>query len=234
MRAPIRVFVVDDHELIRRGLRDLIGGVPDLIFAGESSSAAEARARLVDAAPDVAVVDLRLPDGDGVMLCRDIRSTSPQTRCLIFTSFADDDARLEAVLAGAVGYVLKGVAGDVLLEAIRTAARGKSLFEGEGVAALLDRLRGAGREPDPRVTLTAQEERVLAEIARGLTNRDIGHALNLTEKTVKNYVSRILSKLGIESRTQAAILALGPREARTGSDGKGGSPDSGPRPPQND
>ncbi|WP_353810215.1 response regulator [Agromyces sp. SYSU T00194] len=203
------VFLVDDHEIVRRGLAELLGREHDLDVVGEAPDAARALARIPAVAPEVAVLDLRLPDVDGVTLCREIRSLVPEVRCLILTAFDDDEAATAAVLAGASGYVLKSVTGNRLVEAIRTAAAGRSLL----APALADRLRpppepGDDRE-DPRFgSLNLRERQVLTLIAEGLTNRQIGERLSLAEKTVKNYVSGLLRKLGVERRTQAAVFQL--------------------------
>lgn len=204
----VRVFLLDDHEIVRRGVAELITAEPDLEVIGEASTAAEAVARVPALRPDVAVLDVRLPDGDGVSVCRDLRSRMPDLQCLMLTSFADDEALFDAIMAGAAGYVLKQIRGTDLIGAIRTVAAGQSLLDPKATAKVLDRLRaGARQEDDPLADLTDQERRVLELIGEGLTNRQIGERMHLAEKTVKNYVSHLLSKLGLERRTQAAVLA---------------------------
>lgn len=203
--APVRVFVLDDHEVVRRGVTDLITAQPDIIVVGEAGTAAEARARIPATRPDVAILDARLPDGSGIDVCRDIRSALPETRCLILTSYDDNDAIFAAVMAGASGYLLKEVRGSAIVEAIRQVAAGNSLLDPSVTERLLTRLReGDPRDPELE-SLTAREHEVLNLIADGMTNRQIGERLFLAEKTVKNYVSGILAKLGMRSRTQAAL-----------------------------
>jgi two-component system, NarL family, response regulator DevR len=202
----IRIFLVDDHEVVRRGVRELLEAEADLEVVGEASGAAEALARLPASRPDVALLDLRLPDGDGVTLCRDVRDLMPEVACLILTSFADDEALLNAVLAGASGYVLKDVRGTDLLAAVRTVANGGSLLDPHATSLVLARLR-APVEPDPLAGLSDQERRILALIGEGLSNREIAERMFLAEKTVKNYVTNLLAKLGMQRRTQAAVLA---------------------------
>ncbi|GAA4427597.1 response regulator [Actinokineospora soli] len=202
-----RIFLVDDHEIVRRGIADLFEDVPDFEVVGQAGSVAEALARVPTSRPDVAVLDVRLPDGSGVELCRELRSTLPDLRCLMLTSFADDEALLNAIMAGASGYVLKQVLGTDLVTAVRTVAAGASLLDSRTTTALLDRIRRDRADPDPVTMLTDQEHKVFTLIGEGLTNRQIGERLFLAEKTVKNYVSKVLSKLQIERRTQAAILA---------------------------
>lgn len=203
----VRVFLVDDHEVVRRGVADLLEAEPDLEVVGEAGSAAEALARIPALRPDVAVLDVRLPDGDGVSVCRELRS-STDVACLMLTSFDDDEALFDAILAGAAGYVLKQVRGSDLLSAIRTVAAGGSTLDPRAARLVMERMRAQDHtEADPLADLTAQERRVLALIGQGLTNRQIGAELYLAEKTVKNYVSSILAKLGLERRVQAAVLA---------------------------
>ncbi|PKW25511.1 response regulator [Phycicoccus duodecadis] len=205
--ATIRVFLVDDHEIVRRGLRELLETVPELEVVGEAGTAAEALARIPATRPDVAIFDARLPDGSGIDVCREIRSRFPSTKALILTSFDDERALSSAVLAGAAGYLLKDIKGNGLIEAIRAVAAGRQLLS----PADVERARRSwARETrtDPRLErLSPQERRVLDHIARGMTNREIGLALSLAEKTVKNYVTAVLGKLGMESRTQAAVFA---------------------------
>ncbi|MFE3292177.1 response regulator [Rhodococcus sp. NPDC059234] len=210
----IRIFLVDDHEIVRRGLVDLLGGVPGFTVVGEASSVAEALT-VVPAQPvDVAVLDVRLPDGNGVELCRELRSACPDLRCLMLTSYSDDEALVDAVMAGASGYLLKQILGTDLVAAIRTVAGGGSLIDGEATAAALDRIR-THRGPGGQVEdLTDQERVVLDLIGEGLTNREIGQRMHLAEKTVKNYVSRLFTKLGMQRRTQVAVLATELRAGR--------------------
>jgi two-component system response regulator DevR len=208
--AQITVFLLDDHEIVRRGVKELLEAEPDIVVVGEGSTAAEALARVPALRPQVAVLDVRLPDGDGVSVCRDLRSQLPELACLMLTSFADDDALYNAILAGAAGYVLKQIKGSDLVNAVRTIAGGGSLLDVKTTARIMQRLRddAADREKaDPFAALTNQERRILDLIGEGLTNRQIGERMFLAEKTVKNYVSSLLAKLGLERRTQAAILA---------------------------
>ncbi|WP_402468734.1 response regulator [Isoptericola aurantiacus] len=203
----VRVFLVDDHEVVRRGVADLLGAEPDLEVVGEAGSAAEALARIPALRPDVAVLDVRLPDGDGVTLCRELISSTGVT-CLMLTSFDDDEALFDAILAGAAGYVLKQVRGNDLVAAIRTVAAGGSTLDPRATRLVMERMRAQDHpEADPLAELTTQERKVLALIGQGLTNRQIGTELYLAEKTVKNYVSSVLAKLGLERRVQAAVLA---------------------------
>ena len=203
----VRVFLLDDHEVVRRGVGDLLEAEPDLTVVGEAATAAEALARVPAVRPDVAVLDVRLPDGDGVTVCRELRSRMPDLRCLMLTSFADDDALFEAIMAGASGYVLKQIRGTDLVGAVRTVANGQSLLDPRTTAQVLERLRSAAEKTGPVAALSEQERTVLALIGEGLTNREIGERMFLAEKTVKNYVSHLLAKLGMQRRTQAAILA---------------------------
>lgn len=202
--AAIRVFLLDDHEVVRRGLADLLELEADLEVVGEAGSAAEARVRIPATRPDVAVLDVRLPDGTGVEVCRDIREDNPDVKCLMLTSYSDDEALFDAIMAGASGYVLKDIRGNDLVEAIRQVASGKSLLDPSLTQRVLERLRNGDKE-DPRIAgLSDQEKRILELIGEGLTNRQIGAEMHLAEKTVKNYVSSLLAKLGMERRTQAA------------------------------
>ncbi|CAN5232932.1 hypothetical protein BH18ACT9_BH18ACT9_14650 [soil metagenome] len=209
MPAPemIRVFLLDDHEVVRRGLRDLLEGEGDIEIVGESGLAQEAIARIPALRPHVAVLDARLPDGSGIDVCRQVRSVDPDIRALILTSYDDDEALFAAILAGASGYVLKQIASSDLVDGVRRVAAGQSLIDRSLTEKVLDRLRNRPGEPEELSTLTDQERKILALIAEGLTNRQIGERMFLAEKTVKNYVSSILSKLGLERRTQAAVLA---------------------------
>ncbi len=208
----VRIVLVDDHEVVRRGVRDLLQAEADLDVVGEAGTAAEALARIPALRADVAVLDVRLPDGDGVTLCRELRSRMPELQCLMLTSYSDDDALFNAILAGAAGYVLKQIRGNDLVEAVRAVAAGRSLLDSAVTARVLDRLRHPPAE-DPRLaSLTDQERRILEHIAEGLTNRQIAEKMFLAEKTVKNYVSSLLAKLGMERRTQAAVYGARMRE----------------------
>jgi two-component system, NarL family, response regulator DevR len=203
----IRVYLLDDHEVVRRGLRDLLESDGDIEVVGESGLAQEATSRIPALRPDVAVLDGRLPDGSGIDVCRDIRSVDPSIKVLILTSYDDDEALFAAIMAGASGYVLKQIAGTDLVDGVRRVAAGQSLIDPSLTARVLERLRTGPEETSELASLTEQERRILALIAEGLTNRQIGEAIFLAEKTVKNYVSSILAKLGLERRTQAAVLA---------------------------
>ncbi|MDP3712314.1 MAG: response regulator transcription factor [Mycobacteriales bacterium] len=209
----IRVFLLDDHEMVRRGVTEMLEADGDVTVVGEASTAAEALARVPALKPDVAVLDVRLPDGDGVTVCRELRSKMPDLACLMLTSFADEEALLGAILAGASGYVLKQVRGSDLIGAVRTVAAGGSLLDPVTTTQVLERLRRP-TEQDPLAALTDQERRILDLIGAGLTNRQIGEDLHLAEKTVKNYVSSLLSKLGLQRRTQAAVVAEQERARR--------------------
>ena len=209
--AAIKIFLLDDHEVVRRGVRDLLEAEPDFVVVGEASTAAEALARVPAVRPDVAVLDVRLPDGNGVEVCRELKSTLPELACLMLTSFADDEALFDAIMAGAAGYVLKQIRGSDLVGAVRTVAHGGSLLDPKAAGALMARMR-APKAPDPLAGLSDQERRILELIGEGLTNREIGQRLFLAEKTVKNYVSNLLAKLGFHRRTQVAVLAT---EVRT-------------------
>jgi two-component system response regulator DevR len=209
----ISVFVVDDHELVRRGLIELLQSEPDISVVGEAGTVEQARSRIAAVRPDVAILDVHLPDGNGVDLCRDVRSDDPELKCLILTAYDDDDALIASVIAGASGYVLKNVRGSGLIDALREVAAGRYLLDAALVRRVGERLRDE-RAGDPRLTLLSVREReVLTLIADGLTNREIGERLSLAEKTIKNYVSGVLSKLGLQHRTQAAILHrdIGPK-----------------------
>jgi two-component system, NarL family, response regulator DevR len=212
---PVRVYLVDDHELVRRGLRDLLGTAPDLEIVGEAASVGEAKVGILATRPDVAVLDVRLPDGNGVELCRDVRAAEPSVHCLMLTSYADDDALLAAVLAGASGFVLKQILGHNLIEAVRTVGHGGSLLDDRSTTALLARLRdGKGGAADPLAELTHQEREVVNLIGDGMTNRQIAERMFLAEKTIKNYVSRILAKLDMQRRTQVAVMATKLRDGK--------------------
>ena len=204
--ATIRVFLLDDHELVRRGLTDLLDTESDLEVVGEASSVAEAMVRIPATKPDVAVLDVRLPDGSGVEVCRDIRSDMPDVKCLMLTSFSDDEALFDAIMAGASGYVLHEIRGHDLVDAIRQVASGRSLLDPSLVQKVLERLRRGNEDDERLASLSDQERRILELIGEGLTNRQIGEHMHLAEKTVKNYVSSLLAKLGMERRTQAAAF----------------------------
>jgi len=206
-QTPIRVFLLDDHEVVRRGLHDLLESEGDIEIIGESGSAREAIARIPALRPDVAVLDGRLPDGSGIDVCREIRSVDPSIKALILTSYDDDEALFAAILAGAAGYVLKQIGGNDLVDGVRRVAAGQSLLDPSLVARVLERVRNGPEAHEELAVLTEQERKILALIAEGLTNRQIGERMFLAEKTVKNYVSSVLSKLGLERRTQAAVLA---------------------------
>jgi two-component system, NarL family, response regulator DevR len=214
--SVIRVFILDDHELVRRGLQELLEGEGFLVV-GSSGSAVEAARRIPALHPDVCVLDARLPDGTGIEVCRDVRSVDPSLNCIILTSFDDEQALRGAVLAGASGYVLKEIGGTDLIGALRRAARGESLFEDGVAAGIVDSMVEA-EEVDPRTSsLTPQERRVLELVGGGLTNRQIAAEMFLAEKTVKNYVSSLLAKLGFERRTQAAVFIASPASVPAGS-----------------
>jgi two-component system, NarL family, response regulator DevR len=203
----VRVFLLDDHEVVRRGLRQLLEASDGLEVVGEAGTAQEAIARIPPTRPDVAVLDVRLPDGDGIEVCREVRSSHPEIQCVILTSFTDDQALLQAMLAGASGYVAKQLKGDDIVDAVRRVAGGQSLLDPAVTARARERLRAEPRQDERVARLSAQERTILELIADGLTNRQIATELNLAEKTVKNYVSNLLSKMGMERRTQAAVYA---------------------------
>ena len=206
-KTPIRVFLLDDHEVVRRGLHDLLESEGDIEVVGESGSVKEAIARIPALRPDVAVLDGRLPDGSGIDVCREVRSIDPNIKALILTSYDDDEALFAAILAGAAGYVLKQIGGSDLIDGVRRVAAGQSLLDPTLTARVLERVRKGPEAHEELARLTEQERKILALIAEGLTNRQIGERLFLAEKTIKNYVSSILAKLGLERRTQAAVLA---------------------------
>ena len=205
--TAIRVFLLDDHEIVRMGVRDLLEAEPGITVIGEAGTAASALARIPALKPDVAILDIRLPDGDGVSVCREIRSKMPQLACLMLTSFSDDEALFDAIMAGAAGYVLKQIRGTDLVGAVRTIASGQSLLDPEAASRVMRRMRDQATAADPLAGLTDQERRILALIGEGLTNRQIGDRLFLAEKTVKNYVSALFAKLGMQRRAQAAAYA---------------------------
>lgn len=202
--TSIRVFLLDDHEIVRRGLADLIGLQGDMEVVGEAGTAEEALRRIPAAQPDVAVLDVRLPDGSGVEVCREVRSSQPAVSCLMLTSYADDEALFNAIMAGASGYVLKEIHGNDLIEAIRQVAGGNSLLDPGMTSKVLERLRNGSKENSELSQLSEQERTILTLIGQGMTNRQIGESMHLAEKTIKNYVSGLLAKLGMERRTQAA------------------------------
>ncbi|MGV9416482.1 response regulator [Streptomyces sp. NPDC003674] len=208
--SPIPVFLLDDHEVVRRGVRDLLDDEPDIQVIGEAGTAEQALVRIPALRPRVAVLDVRLPDGDGVSVCRELRSRMPELACLMLTSFDDEEALLDSIMAGASGYVLKQIRGSDLVSAVRTVAAGQSLLDPSATARLMARLRGGPQqreELDELPGLTDREREILALIGEGLTNRQIGQRLYLAEKTVKNHISRLLAKLGVERRIQAAVIA---------------------------
>jgi DNA-binding NarL/FixJ family response regulator len=211
----ITVFLLDDHEVVRRGLEQLLTAEPDIEVVGEAGTAAHALARIPALRPDVAILDVRLPDGEGVTVCRDIRaSIEPPPACLMLTSYSDDEALFSAIMAGAAGYMLKQVSGNDLVGAVRTLAAGGSLLDAGVTSTVLNRLRnGSEEKQDPRyASLSPQERRILDLVAKGMTNRQIASQLYLAEKTVKNYVSSLLHKLGFERRTEAAVYATRRRD----------------------
>ncbi|MEV0184175.1 response regulator transcription factor [Streptomyces sp. NPDC050625] len=210
-RNPIRVFLLDDHEVVRRGLTDLLDGEPDISVVGDADSVEQALVRGPALRPNVAVLDVRLPDGDGITVCRELRSRMPELACLMLTSFDDEDALLDAIMAGASGYVLKQIKGSDLISAVRTVASGQSMLDPATTARLMRSLRADPTDtpamPAELASLSPRERDILALIGDGLTNREIGKKLYLSEKTVKNHISRLLAKLGVQRRVQAAVLA---------------------------
>lgn len=204
----IRVFLLDDHEMLRRGVANLLDAEPDIEVVGEASTAAQARGRIDATKPDIAILDVRLPDGSGVDVCRDLNAKGSPVSCIMFTGYDDEDAVYAAVIAGAAGYVVKDIQGGKLVESVRAVAAGRTLLDPRLARRAVDSLR-SGADGDSRLdSLSARERQVLALIADGLTNRQIGEKLALAEKTVKNYVSSLLAKLGLQRRTQAAIVQL--------------------------
>ena len=202
----IRVFLLDDHEVVRRGLKELLDSEDDIDVVGDASTAGMALAGIANLVPDVAVLDVRLPDGNGIEVCREVRARNPEIACLMLTSFGDDEALFDAIMAGAAGYLLKDVRGHDLIDAVRRVSTGDSLLDPALTGKVLERLR-RGDEEDPRLkSLTDQERRILELIAEGLTNRQIAERMHLAEKTVKNYVSNLLAKLGMQRRTEAAVF----------------------------
>jgi DNA-binding NarL/FixJ family response regulator len=203
----IKVFLLDDHELVRVGVKDFLETQPDIRVIGEAGTASSALAQIPALRPDVAILDVRLPDGDGVSVCREIRSQTPEVACLMLTSFENDQSLFDAVMAGAAGYVLKEIHGTDLIGAVRTVASGRSMLDPRAASTLMARMRDAATKGDPLDGLTGQERRILELIGEGLTNRQIGERMHLAEKTVKNYASGLFQKLGMERRTQAAAYA---------------------------
>lgn len=221
--STVRVFLLDDHEVVRRGVRDLLEAEDDITVVGEADTAERALSRIAPTRPDVALLDVRLPDGDGVEVCREIRSRHPEIACVMLTSFSDDEALLQAIVAGAAGYLLKQIRGTDIVDAVRRAAAGESLLDPAITARVLDRLRSPAQADERLARLTPQERRILMLIADGLTNRQIAAEMHLAEKTVKNYVSNVLAKLDMERRTQAAVFAA--RLPNGPTDGPGLSPE---------
>ncbi|MDQ0834293.1 two-component system response regulator DevR [Streptomyces achromogenes] len=220
---PIRVFLLDDHEVVRRGVHDLLDDEPDITVVGEAGTVEQALVRVPALRPQVAVLDVRLPDGDGVSVCRELRSRMPELACLMLTSFDDEEALLDSIMAGASGYVLKQIQGSDLVSAVRTVAAGQSLLDPSATTRLMARLRQDQQpeeKPDALPGLTDREREILALIGEGLTNRQIGQRLYLAEKTVKNHISRLLAKLGVERRIQAAVIATQAQD-RLQQDGRG-------------
>jgi len=205
---PIRVYLLDDHEIVRRGISELLESEGDIVVVGESGLAADATRRIPALRPDVAILDGRLPDGSGVDVCREIRSRDPDIAALILTSFDDDEALFSAIMAGAAGYILKQVGGNDFIDTVRRVAAGQSMLDPAVTAQVLERVRSGPRVDPALEQLTTQEQRILELIGEGMTNRQMAEAMFLAEKTIKNYVSSLLAKLGLESRTQAAIFSL--------------------------
>ncbi len=219
-RVTIRVFLLDDHEIVRRGVRELLEAEDDIEVVGEAGTAEEAFGRIPATTPDVAILDVRLPDGDGTEVCREVRSKHPEIACLMLTSYSEDEALFAAIMAGAAGYALKEMRGPDLIDGVRRIAAGESLLDPSLVSTVLDRLRNPA-EPDELSALTDQERKIIDLIAEGMTNREIGEEMFLAEKTVKNYVSNLLSKLGMSRRTEAAAYAarVSERRLQHGHDG---------------
>ena len=210
----IRVFLLDDHEVVRRGVAELLAAEDDIEIVGEAATVEQAIGRIPATAPDVAILDVQLPDGSGVEVCREVRSARPELACLMLTSFAEDEALFEAIMAGAAGFVLKQVKGVDLLDSVRRVAAGESLLDPLVTARVLERIRRAPEEDERLKDLTPQEKRILALLAEGKTNRQIAEEMFLAEKTVKNYVSNLLSKMGMNRRTEAAVYAARLSERR--------------------
>jgi len=205
--TAIRVFLLDDHEVVRRGVRELLEAEDDMTVVGEAGTAEQALGRIPPTKPQVALLDVRLPDGNGVEVCREVRSRHPEIACVMLTSFSDDEALMQAVVAGASGYLLKQIRGVDIVDAVRRVSRGDSLLDPSVTERVRSQLRSSPAQDDRLARLTNQERRILVLIADGLTNRQIGDEMHLAEKTVKNYVSNLLAKLGMERRTQAAVFA---------------------------
>lgn len=215
MVGPIPVFLLDDHEVVRQGVRSLLESTGEIVVVGEAGLAAEAVPRIKASSPRVAILDVRLPDGNGVEVCREVRSEFPEVFCLMLTSYSDDEALFEAIMAGASGYVLKQIRGNELVQAVKRVALGESLLDPAVTGRVLRRLREPAPEDERLARLTEQERKILDLIAEGCTNRQIGQRLHLAEKTVKNYVSNMLSKLDMERRTEAAVFATRLEFSRT-------------------
>lgn len=211
-KEPIRVYLLDDHEIVRRGIRELLESEGDIVVVGESGLAVEAIRRIPALRPDVAILDGRLPDGSGIDVCREIRSRDPAIAALILTSYDDDEALFAAIMAGAAGYILKQVGGNDFVSTVRRVAAGHSTLDPLVTAQVLERVRNGPRTDPALENLTAQEQRILELIGEGMTNRQMAESMHLAEKTIKNYVSSLLAKLGLESRTQAAIFSLRHRQ----------------------
>jgi two-component system, NarL family, response regulator DevR len=210
----VRVFLLDDHDIVRRGLTHMFENESDIEVVGEAGTADEGLSRIPPTRPDVALLDVRLPDGDGVQVCREIRSRHPEIQCLMLTSFSDDEALFDAIMAGASGFLLKQVKSEEIVQAVRFVASGQSLLDPAVTGRVLERLRKGPEEDERLAKLSPQERNILELIADGLTNRQIAAEIHLAEKTVKNYVSNLLTKLGMERRTQAAVYAARLAEPR--------------------
>jgi len=213
----IRVFLLDDHEVVRRGVAELLGAEDDIEIVGEASTVEQALSRIPPIAPDVALLDVQLPDGNGIEVCREVRSARPELACLMLTSFAEDEALFEAIMAGAAGFLLKQVRGTDLVDSVRRVAAGESLLDPRLTERVLERIRRGPEEDERLKDLTPQEKRILELLAEGRTNRQIAGELFLAEKTVKNYVSNLLSKMGMSRRTEAAVYAARLDERRGGT-----------------
>jgi len=210
----VRVFLLDDHEVVRRGVRDLLEASGEIEVVGEASTAEEARQRVPAVRPEVAVLDVRLPDGTGIEVCRDLRAADPDLKCLMLTSFDDDEALFDSIMAGAAGYVLKEVRGGDLVDSVLRVATGESLLDPKATARVIERLRNPPPEDEKLAALSPQEQKILGYLAEGMTNRQIAEQMYLAEKTIKNYVSNLLLKLGMHRRTEAAVYAARMAERR--------------------
>jgi two-component system response regulator DevR len=210
----VRVFLLDDHEVVRRGVRDLLEASGEVQVVGEAGTAEEARLRVPAVRPEVAVLDVRLPDGSGIEVCRDLRAADPDLKCLMLTSFDDDEALFDSIMAGAAGYVLKEVRGGDLVESVLRVAKGESLLDPKATARVIERLRNPPPEDEKLASLSPQEQKILGYLAEGMTNRQIAEQMYLAEKTIKNYVSNLLLKLGMHRRTEAAVYAARMAERR--------------------